>query len=154
MQPNTSIHIHIGTGDFSVAEQEQLLLDTGPGVGAIAAFTGYVRDHNAEGALEYMELEHYPGMTEKSIEAIAAEAALRWPLLAIRIIHRVGLLQAGQRIVYVGAASAHRADAFAACEFMMDYLKTRAPFWKKEYTERGEHWVESRDSDTEAANRW
>lgn len=149
-----AIDVQVQTDDFSVAEQERQLLAAGPQVGAVAAFTGYVRQGSNELAVERMELEHYPGMTEQSISAIAEEAAGRWPLLAVRVIHRVGMLRTGERIVYVGVAGAHRGDAFAACEFIMDYLKTRAPFWKKEYTEKGECWVEARQSDETAAARW
>ena len=148
------IDVRVQTEDFAVAQQEQRLLSAGQGVGAIVAFTGYVRKQNAGSAVGRMELEHYPGMTEKSIEHIAKEAGVRWSLLAIRVIHRVGSLNPGDRIVYVGVAGAHRGDAFAACEFIMDYLKTRAPFWKKEYTEQGERWVEARQSDNNAADRW
>jgi molybdopterin synthase catalytic subunit len=149
-----TIDVQVQVEDFAVAEQERRLLSAGQGVGAIAAFTGYVRNQNAGSAVGRMELEHYPGMTEKSIERIAREAGARWSLLAVRVIHRVGSLIPGDRIVYVGVAGAHRGDAFAACEFIMDYLKTRAPFWKKEYTEQGERWVEARQSDNAAANRW
>ena len=149
-QGNT-ITVTVQTGDFDPVEQETLLRGKGHGVGAIATFTGYVR---ADGGVSRMQLEHYPGMTEKSITAIAEQACGRWQLLAVRVIHRVGLLQAGDRIVYVGIASAHRGDSFAACEFIMDYLKTRAPFWKKEYSAQGEHWVEARQSDNDAASRW
>lgn len=153
-RPAINIGIDIQQADFSVAEQEQSLLSATRGAGAIATFTGYVRDNNDDRQVACMELEHYPGMTEKSINDIALAASERWSLLAIRVIHRVGSLKPGERIVYVGIASAHRGDAFAACEFIMDFLKTRAPFWKKEYTEQGEHWVEARQSDNTAADRW
>ena len=148
------IDVRVQTEDFAVAQQEQRLLSAGQGVGAIVAFTGYVRNQNVGSIVGRMELEHYPGMTEKSIEQIVKDAGVRWSLLAIQVIHRVGCLNPGDRIVYVGVAGAHRGDAFAACEFIMDYLKTRAPFWKKEYTEQGEHWVEARQSDNSAADRW
>jgi molybdopterin synthase catalytic subunit len=153
-QPAPTIDIDIQQADFAVAEQEQSLLSAALGAGAIATFTGYVRNNNDDRQVACMELEHYPGMTQKSIDAIAREACQRWSVLAIRVIHRVGRLKPGERIVYVGVASAHRGDAFAACEFIMDYLKTRAPFWKKETTERGERWVEARKSDHTAAERW
>lgn len=146
-----SIAVTVQGEDFDPVELETGLRSAGHGVGAIATFTGYVR---ADGDISRMELEHYPGMTEKSITAIAEQACQRWELLAVRVIHRVGLLQAGARIVYVGVASAHRGDSFAACEFIMDFLKTRAPFWKKEYSTQGEHWVKARQSDNDAASRW
>jgi len=101
-----------------------------------------------------MTLEHYPGMTEKAIEAICAEAHARWDLIDSLVVHRIGALKPGERIVLVGVSSAHRGEAFAACEFIMDYLKTRAPFWKKEATPQGDHWVEARATDDRAAERW
>ncbi len=101
-----------------------------------------------------MTLEHYPGMTEKALDAIVVEARGRWDVFGVRVIHRVGRLLPGDRIVFVAVASAHRGDAFAACEFIMDYLKTRAPFWKKEETPAGGHWVDARESDDQAADRW
>lgn len=153
-EPVPKIAIEIQQADFAVAEQEKALLLAASGAGAIASFTGYVRDSNDDRQIASMELEHYPGMTEKSIDAIAREACERWSLLAVKVIHRVGSLGPTERIVYVGVASLHRGDAFAACEYIMDYLKTRAPFWKKEHTEQGERWVAARQSDTEAADRW
>lgn len=153
-ESKTIIDVRVQAEDFDVAQQEQRLLFAGQGVGATVAFTGYVRNHNEGSVIGCMELEHYPGMTEKSIEHIAKDAGERWSLLAIQVIHRVGRLNPGDRIVYVGVASAHRGDAFAACEFIMDYLKTRAPFWKKEVTEQGERWVEARQCDNTAADRW
>ncbi len=141
--------------DFSIEQLEaDLLQAAGVGAGASVAFTGYVRDANTGDDVLAMELEHYPGMTEKSIAAIIDEAFERWSLLGAKVVHRVGRLQPGERIVYVGVAAAHRREAFAACEFIMDYLKTRAPFWKKESTCDGERWVEARSSDTAAAQRW
>ncbi|MFF7705811.1 molybdopterin synthase catalytic subunit MoaE [Pseudomonas sp. NPDC007930] len=124
------------------------------GIGAVVTFTGYVRDYNAGHAVHGMLLEHYPGMTEKALAAIVAEAEQRWPLLRVELLHRVGALEPGEPIVFVGTASAHRQAAFEACEFIMDYLKTRAPFWKKERTPEGEQWVEGRDSDKAAEQRW
>ncbi|MBK6983072.1 MAG: molybdopterin synthase catalytic subunit MoaE [Betaproteobacteria bacterium] len=123
-------------------------------VGAVATFVGLVRDLNEGSAVSRMTLEHYPGMTEKALEDICAEAARRWDLIELRVVHRVGPLEPGEAIVLVAVSSAHRGEAFAACEFLMDYLKTRAPFWKKEQTPSGERWVEARDSDEEAAARW
>ncbi|CAD5108493.1 molybdopterin synthase catalytic subunit MoaE [Zestomonas carbonaria] len=124
------------------------------GVGAVVGFVGYVRDFNDGQDVSGMFLEHAPGMTEKALAKIAAEAEQRWPLLRIEILHRVGRLEPGEPIVFVGTASAHRQAAFDACEFIMDYLKTRAPFWKKEDTAEGPRWVEGRDSDQDAAGRW
>ena len=123
-------------------------------IGAIASFVGGVRDLNEEADVQAMALEHYPGMTERSIEAIVDEAAERWSLIDVSVVHRVGRLEPRDPIVLVVTASAHRHDAFQACEFIMDYLKTRAPFWKKESTPRGERWVASRTSDEQAARRW
>ncbi|OLS59315.1 molybdopterin synthase catalytic subunit MoaE [Pseudomonas putida] len=124
------------------------------GVGAVVVFVGYVRDFNDGLDVAGMFLEHYPGMTEKALEKIVVEAGQRWPLLKVDVLHRVGALEPGEPIVFVGVASAHRQAAFDACNFIMDYLKTRAPFWKKEQTSEGERWVEGKQSDTDAAGRW
>ena len=124
------------------------------GVGAIASFVGLVRDNNEGAQIGAMTLEHYPGMTEKAILEIMAQACARWALLDCTVIHRVGTLRPSDQIVLVVAAGAHRGAAFAACEFIMDYLKTRAPFWKKERLPAGERWVEARASDDQAAARW
>lgn len=124
------------------------------GVGAVVSFVGYVRDFNEGREVSGMFLEHYPGMTEKALEKIVLEAKQRWPLLRLEVLHRVGALEPGEPIVFVGVASAHRQAAFEACDFVMDYLKTRAPFWKKENTSEGAKWVEGRDSDQAAAERW
>ncbi|MGE8497864.1 MAG: molybdopterin synthase catalytic subunit MoaE [Pseudomonas sp.] len=124
------------------------------GVGAVVSFIGYVRDFNDGREVGGMFLEHFPGMTEKALAKIAVEAQQRWPLLSIEIIHRIGRLEPGDPIVFVGTASAHRQAAFDACAFIMDYLKTRAPFWKKEDTQDGPRWVEGRCSDQQAAERW
>ncbi|WP_332842021.1 molybdopterin synthase catalytic subunit MoaE [Parendozoicomonas callyspongiae] len=140
-------------GDFDVsAEYEALRQSTG--VGAVVMFSGLVRDMNLGDSVGGLYLEHYPGMTEKSLEAIADEARERWPLDKIRIIHRVGKLEPGDQIVFVGTTSAHRKAAFEACEFLMDFLKTRAPFWKREQTDEGDRWIEAKDSDSDAADRW
>ena len=125
-----------------------------PGVGAVAAFIGLVRDVNEGSDVSEMTLEHYPGMTERAIERICRDAAERWEVLDARVVHRVGTLRPTDPIVFVAVASGHRRDAFDACEFIMDFLKTRAPFWKKERTDSGERWVEARASDDEAAARW
>lgn len=124
------------------------------GIGAVVGFAGYVRDFNDGRDVAGMFLEHAPGMTEKALEKIVAEAGQRWPLLHCDVLHRVGPLEPGEPIVFVGVASAHREAAFEACRFVMDYLKTRAPFWKKETTPDGPRWVEGRDSDQQAAERW
>ncbi len=123
-------------------------------IGAVASFIGMMRDKNEGDYVNRMTLEHYPGMTEKAIGAIVDEAKERWKLINVRVVHRVGDLEPTDPIVLVVVASSHRGDAFEACEFIMDYLKTRAPFWKKEYTRNGERWVESRESDRKAADRW
>lgn len=122
--------------------------------GAVVTFTGYVRDFNQRQTIQQLYLEHFPGMTEKSLAGIATQACQRWPLQHVHISHRVGHLAPGEPIVFVGTASAHREAAFSACAFIMDYLKTRAPFWKKEQTASGSHWVEGRLSDQQAAARW
>ena len=123
-------------------------------IGAIASFVGLARDMNEGSGVQAMTLEHYPGMTEKALAALVEEASARWALLDVTVIHRVGRLLPGDPIVLVAVASSHRGEAFAACEFIMDALKTRAPFWKKESTPQGERWVEARDSDDAAARRW
>jgi molybdopterin synthase catalytic subunit len=123
-------------------------------IGAIASFVGLARDMNDGSGVAAMTLEHYPGMTEKALASLVDEANARWTLLDVTVIHRVGRLLPGDPIVLVAVASQHRGEAFAACEFIMDYLKTRAPFWKKEETPAGERWVEARASDDAAAARW
>jgi molybdopterin synthase catalytic subunit len=123
-------------------------------VGAIVSFVGTVRDHAHGQGLSALELEHYPGMTERAIEAMVAQACARFPLIGARVIHRVGKLQPLDRIVLVAVSSPHRAAAFQACEFLMDYLKTQAPFWKKEHTAEGAHWVDARVADDQALQRW
>lgn len=125
-----------------------------PSVGAVATFVGYVRDINQGDQVSALFLEHYPGMTERSLQLIVDQAHERWPLQRVSIVHRVGALQAGEAIVFVGVASQHRQAAFEACAFLMDYLKTRAPFWKREQTPAGERWVEGRESDRLAQERW
>ena len=123
-------------------------------IGAIASFVGLARDMNEGSGVAAMTLEHYPGMTEKALGRLVDEAKSRWALLDVTVIHRIGRLLPGDPIVLVAVASSHRGEAFAACEFIMDYLKTRAPFWKKEETPAGERWVEARASDDAAAARW
>lgn len=124
------------------------------GLGALATFIGHVRDLGMTEGVEGLFLEHYPGMTEKALAGIVETAGQRWPLLGHAVVHRVGELGRGEPIVFVGVATRHRQDAFDACAFIMDQLKTRAPFWKRERTADGEHWVESRHSDALAAQRW
>ena len=125
-----------------------------PAIGAVASFVGVVRDTNDGSSVSGLTLEHYPGMTEKALLGIVEEASARWEVLGCTVVHRVGPLAPLDQIVLVLVASGHRGDAFAACEFIMDYLKTRAPFWKKEVTPQGERWVDARDSDDAAAARW
>ena len=146
--------ISVQREDFDCGAEIEALARGNPQVGALAAFVGLVRDVNEGAEVGRMTLEHYPGMTEKSIGAIVEQARSRWDVIDCTVIHRVGELQPTDRIVLVAVASGHRGDAFAACEFVMDYLKTRAPFWKKERTPEGERWVEARSSDDEAAERW
>ncbi|MGF1723321.1 molybdopterin synthase catalytic subunit MoaE [Photobacterium nomapromontoriensis] len=139
--------------DFSVADEYGLLAE-GTDAGAVVTFIGKVRDFNQGDSVTGLSLEHYPGMTEKSLAEIVEQAKARWPLLKVKVIHRVGDLDLGDQIVFVGVTSAHRGAAFQACEFIMDYLKTQAPFWKKEQTESETRWVDARDTDTSAADRW
>ena len=149
-----NISVTIQEADFDIAQLQSGLLAGGATEGAIATFTGYVRADKNAGDILCMELEHYPGMTQRSIEAIAHQAAQRWPLMAAQVVHRVGKLYTGEQIVWVGVSSAHRGAAFSACEFIMDYLKAEAPLWKKEFTEQGEHWVKAKKSDSSRADRW
>lgn len=147
-----AVRILVQQAPFDVAAEVAGL--EGEGVGAVVTFSGLVRNRSALGAVSAIELEHYPGMTEAALAAIAAEAAARWPLLGITVIHRIGHLPAGAPIVLVAVASAHREAAFQAASFLMDYLKTRAPFWKKEWVDGVAHWVEAKASDAAAARRW
>ena len=146
--------VRVQTADFDVAREIAALRAGDARVGAVASFIGTVRDVNDAVAVSTMTLEHYPGMTEKSLEAIVAEARARFDILDALVIHRVGALQPTDQIVLVAVTSAHRGDAFDACRFVMDYLKTRAPFWKKEETAEGARWVDARVSDDAAAARW
>ncbi len=146
--------VRIQTEDFDVGLEIQALRRNNPKVGAVAAFVGLVRDVNEGESIQGMVLEHYPGMTEKALEDIVTQAKARWEVIDVLVIHRVGHLQPADQIVLVAVVSGHRGDAFAACEFIMDYLKTRAPFWKKEQTPSGARWVEARESDDIAAARW
>jgi molybdopterin synthase catalytic subunit len=152
--PEPVITVKVQETDFDVAQLQTLLLGGARTEGAITTFTGYVRRDNEDRRVDQLELEHYPGMTERSIAQIAEQAAERWPLLAACVVHRVGKLAPGEQIVWVGVASTHREAAFSACEFIMDYLKTRAPFWKKETASGQQHWVSARGTDSERAARW
>ena len=144
----------VQTADFDIAREIAALRGNDARVGAVAAFVGLVRDVNDGDAVSALTLEHYPGMTEKALTAISDEAKSRWSIYEVLIIHRVGELKPTDQIVLVLVTGAHRGEAFAACEFIMDFLKTRAPFWKKEQTPDGERWVESRASDHEKSARW
>lgn len=140
--------------DFDSGELQRELFGGESREGAVTSFTGYVRIDKNQGKTSAMELEHYPGMTEKSIEAMVRQAAGRWPIMAASVVHRVGRLLPGEQIVWVGVSSAHRAGAFSACEFIMDYLKAEAPLWKKEFNAEGQQWVEAKVTDAERARRW
>lgn len=146
--------VRVQTEDFDVGAEIARLREANPKVGAVASFVGVVRDVNDGDAVATLTLEHYPGMTEKSLEDIVAQAKQRWDIYDALVVHRVGTLQPLDQIVLVVVTSAHRGESFAACEFLMDYLKTRAPFWKKEVTPQGSRWVEARASDDTAADRW
>ncbi|OOZ36514.1 molybdopterin synthase catalytic subunit MoaE [Solemya velesiana gill symbiont] len=146
--------IKVQSAPFDIAEIQDELREENPAIGAVVSFVGLMRDMNEGDQVATMTLEHYPGMTEKALEAIVQEADERWDLMGIRVIHRVGELNPLDPIVIVAVASAHRGEAFQACEFVIDYLKTRAPFWKKEKTAEGERWVDARHSDEDAEARW
>jgi molybdopterin synthase catalytic subunit len=146
--------IKIQTEDFDLSAEVARLRAGNPKIGAVASFIGLVRDMNDGSAVYGMTLEHYPGMTEKALGAIVEEARTRWELQGVTVIHRVGELKPLDQIVLVAVASAHRGEAFAACEFIMDYLKTQAPFWKKEATAQGARWVDARAADDQSVKRW
>lgn len=147
--------ICVQQNDFDVGQEYSALIAGNAAAGAVVFFVGRVRDFNDGRLVAGLSLEHYPGMTEKILEQILTEAKLRWDLVSARIIHRVGELRLGDQIVFVGVTSAHREHAFQAAEFLMDFLKTRAPFWKKEITQEGKNvWVEAKNKDGEAAERW
>lgn len=146
--------VRVQTGDFDLGAEIFKLRKGNPGIGAIASFVGLVRDLNENAAVSEMTLEHYPGMTEKALAGIVEEARKRWDMIDALVIHRIGALKPTDQIVLVAVSSAHRHDAFAACEFIMDYLKTLAPFWKKEQTPEGARWVDARESDETAVRRW
>ena len=146
--------VRVQTEDFDVSREIDALCAGDARVGAVASFVGLVRDVSDAAEVRKLTLEHYPGMTEKALAGIVAEAKSRWNITEALVVHRVGELAPGDRIVLVAVTGSHRGEAFAACEFIMDYLKTRAPFWKKEQTPAGERWVEARASDEEKASRW
>ena len=152
-----SFTVSIQTEDFDISKEIACLRDYDSSVGAVCSFVGTVREreqHNASSEISSLELEHYPSMTERSIEKIMQSARERFKINAARIVHRVGLLQPMDQIVLVAVTSPHRGESFKACEFLMDYLKTEAPFWKKELTAGGARWVDARVSDDDAAARW
>ncbi|MDE2599929.1 MAG: molybdopterin synthase catalytic subunit MoaE [Rhodocyclaceae bacterium] len=146
--------VSVQEADFDLSAEVRALTAGELSAGAVASFVGLVRDNNDGAGVADMTLEHYPGMTEKALNEIVAKAADRWELLGVRVIHRVGYLKPGEQIVLVAVSSPHRGNAFAACEFIMDYLKTQAPFWKKESTSEGGRWVDARDSDESALDKW
>lgn len=146
--------VRIQTEDFDLTAEVATLRAGDPNIGAVVTFIGTVRDMNDGSGVSEMELEHYPGMTEKALEAIIARARSRWPIIDALVVHRIGSLKPLDQIVLVAVTAAHRGDAFAACEFMMDYLKTQAPFWKKERTPQGARWVDARSADDRALTKW
>ena len=146
--------VSVQAQDFDLGAEVAALRANDSGIGAVAAFVGTVRDRNDGLGVSAMELEHYPGMTEQAIEAMIDESTRRFEIRGARVVHRVGLLQPNEQIMMVAVTSAHRGQAFQACEFLMDYLKTQAPFWKKEQTPEGARWVDARSSDDAAIARW
>lgn len=146
--------VRVQTADFDLSTEVAQLRLSNPHVGAVVSFVGTVRDLNEGAAVSEMELEHYPAMTERALEQIVEQAKTRWPIFDALVIHRVGPLLPREQIVLVAVTSPHRGEAFAACEFIMDYLKTLAPFWKKEQTPQGERWVDARESDDTALAKW
>ncbi len=146
--------IRVQEADFDLSTEVAALRGDDACVGAVVSFVGLVRDTNLGDGVSSMFLEHYPGMTEKALEQIVTQAQQRWDILGARVVHRVGELAPGDQIVLVAVSSLHRGEAFAACEFIMDYLKTQAPFWKREDTPQGARWVDARESDDQAAQRW
>jgi len=149
-----SIEVRIQTEDFDLSHEVTQLRSSKPQVGAVCAFVGTVRDRNEGTDVASLELEHYPGMTEKSIQQMMVDAHKRFDIISSKVIHRVGVLGPLDQIVLVAVTSAHRGQSFQACEFLMDYLKTQAPFWKKEAGSQGSHWVDARVSDDQALARW
>ena len=157
LHSNSRTRVSIQTEDFDLSAEVAALRAQDPRVGAVCSFIGTVRDRNVApqlGGIQSLELEHYPGMTEKAIESMVDAAMQRFDIFAARVVHRVGLLQPLDQIVLVAVSSAHRGESFQACEFLMDYLKTQAPFWKKEQTPNGARWVDARASDDSAKAKW
>jgi molybdopterin synthase catalytic subunit len=148
------MHIRIQTDDFDLSAEIARLRAANPAIGAVVTFVGTVREMSGEAQVTGMEIEHYPGMTEKTLQEIVVQAEQRWNVIDTLVIHRVGMLQPLDQVVLTAVVSSHRKDAFAACEFIMDYLKTQATFWKKEHTPNGSHWVKARDSDERAVEKW
>ena len=148
------LQVRVGEPDFDLGDELQRVLGLSDTIGGVANFVGVMRAASDGRSVQAMELEHYPGMTEKALSNIARQAGDRWPLTAVTIVHRIGRFVPGDQIVLVLVAAMHRGEAFQACEFIMDYLKTRAPFWKKEITPQGEFWVDARASDECSADRW
>ena len=146
--------VQVQEQDFDLGFEIEKIYRQNPSVGAVATFVGLMRDVNDGQKISKMVLEHYPAMTEKALTEIQKKAESRWSLEGVRIVHRYGKMEPNEKIVLVVVASAHRRDAFEACQFLMDYLKTSAPFWKKESSESGDYWVDSRSSDEEAVRRW
>ena len=146
--------VRVQTADFDLSTEVAQLRLSNPRVGAVVSFVGTVRDLNEGAAVSAMELEHYPVMTERALEQIVEQAKARWPIFDALVIHRIGPMQPLEQIVLVAVTSPHRGEAFAACEFIMDYLKTQAPFWKKEQTLDGARWVDARESDDTALSKW
>lgn len=146
--------VRVQTQDFDAGFEISQLRKARKDTGAVVSFIGQVRDLNDGDTVSLLTLEHYPGMTEKALEAIVSQAQSRWDIFDSVVIHRVGTLQPTDQIVFVAVSSAHRGEAFKACEFIMDYLKTEAPFWKKEVTNQGERWVDAKHTDDDARERW
>jgi len=146
--------VRVQTEDFDLAREMAAMRAGNPGIGAIASFVGLVRDVNDGDRVSELTLEHYPGMTERALERIVQDAKARWDIIDVLVVHRVGTMRPLDQIVLVIVTGAHRGEAFSACEFVMDYLKTQAPFWKKEQTPSGGRWVDARESDDAAAHRW
>jgi len=150
----STVKVRVSEQDFDIQQEIKQLRSDIKAIGAVCSFIGYVRDYGDLEGIVGLQLEHYPGMTEKSLIEIAEDACQRWILSGVTIVHRIGLLKPADQIVLVCCASSHRRDAFAACEFLMDFLKVKAPFWKKEINDHGSHWVEAKVSDENDAKRW
>ena len=149
-----SEQVRVQESDFDIGAEIATFKNDRTDIGAICTFTGLVRDLNLDDHVTTLTLEHYPGMTEKTLKEIIDQAIERWNLIDAMVIHRIGTLKPADQVVFVATASAHRGDAFLACEFIMDFLKTRAPFWKREETPDGSRWIEARGADSESAERW